>query len=201
MLLSLQRVQHLADQVVDVQELQLCISVIYGIFQIVCHRVAKSGHRGIVARPAPFPEQIGETVNQHPGACLRAVPEEEVFPGQLAFSVFRIGEASCQGGLDRAGQHHRAGVTVFFQHVKQFRREAEVSFHVFGLFLWTVFSRKMEYKITVFAGLLQIFLRVFHIVSIYFLYFQAGPCAVFPVPDFFQVPDEVAAHKSFASCH
>lgn len=77
-LLAEQRAQHLVDQVVDVEELQLDVGVAHGVGAAVGDGVAEGGHRGVVARAAPLAVEVGEAVDEHRGAralrCSRKRP-------------------------------------------------------------------------------------------------------------------------------
>ena len=74
--MSLQRVQHLLDQIVNIQKLQLGGRVVDGQGQIVRGIVAEGRHGAVVVGAAPFAEQIGEAVHQHRGAGLFCVGKE-----------------------------------------------------------------------------------------------------------------------------
>lgn len=64
-LLAEQRAQHLVDQVVDVEELQLNGGVVHGVGAAVGDGVAEGGHGGVVSRAAPLAVEVGEAVDEH----------------------------------------------------------------------------------------------------------------------------------------
>ena len=65
-----QRTQHLFDQVVDVEELQLDGGVVHGVGAAVGDGVAEGRHGGVIARAAPLAVEVGEAVDEdrRPGA-------------------------------------------------------------------------------------------------------------------------------------
>lgn len=144
MLLAEQRAQHLVDQVVDVEELQLHAGVVHGIGAAVRDGVAEGRHGGIVAWAAPLAVEVGEAVDEHrrPRA-LRVLPEQAL-PRQLGLAVDRALEAARQARLRGAGEHDGARVPVALQGVQQRGGEPEVALHELRLVLGAVDARKVE---------------------------------------------------------
>lgn len=143
-LLPQQRAQHLVDQVVDVEELQLHAGVVHGIGAAVRDGVAEGRHGGIVAWAAPLAVEVGEAVDEHrrPRA-LRVLPEQAL-PRQLGLAVDRALEAARQARLRGAGEHDGARVPVALQGVQQRGGEPEVALHELRLVLGAVDARKVE---------------------------------------------------------
>ncbi len=143
-LLAEQRAQHLVDQVVDVEELQLHAGVVHGIGAAVRDGVAEGGHGGVVARAAPLAVEVGEAVDEHRGAgALRVLPEQAL-PRQLGLAVHGALEASRQARLRGAGEHDGASVAVALQRVQQRGGEPEVALHELRQVLGAVDARKVE---------------------------------------------------------
>lgn len=99
MLLAQQRAQHLADQVVDVEELQLHGGVVDGVGPAVGDGVAEGRHGGVVARAAPLAVEVGEAVDEHGGAGALRVLAEQALPSELGLAVDRALEAARQARL------------------------------------------------------------------------------------------------------
>lgn len=143
-LLAEQRAQHLVDQVVDVEELQLHAGVAHGIGAAVGDGVAEGRHGGVVARAAPLAVEVGEAVDEHrrPRA-LRVLPEQAL-PRQLGLAVYGALEAAREARLRGAGEHDGARVPVALQGVQQRGGEPEVALHELRLVLGAVDARKVE---------------------------------------------------------
>lgn len=118
-LLAEQGAQHLVDQIVDVEELQLHAGVVHGVGAAVGDGVAEGGHGGVVARAAPLAVEVGEAVDEHrrPRA-LRVLPEQAL-PRELRLAVYGALEAAREARLRGAGEHDGASVAVALQRVQQ----------------------------------------------------------------------------------
>lgn len=156
MLPAEQRAQHLADQVVDVEELQLHRGVVHGVGAAVGDGVAEGRHGGIVARAAPLAVEVGEAVDEHGGAGALRVLAEQPLPRQLRLAVDRALEAARQARLRGAGEHHGATVAVALQGVQQRRGEPEVALHELGLVLGAVDAGQVEDEVGAGAVVLQL---------------------------------------------
>lgn len=143
-LLAEQRAQHLVDQVVDVEELQLDVGVAHGVGAAVGDGVAEGGHRGVVARAAPLAVEVGEAVDEHRGARALRVIAEEPLPRQLGLAVDRALEAARQARLRGAGEHDGALIPIVLQGVQQRGGEPEVALHELRLVLGAVDARQVE---------------------------------------------------------
>lgn len=156
MLLAEQRAQHLVDQVVDVEELQLHAGVVHGIGAAVRDGVAEGRHGGIVARAAPLAVEVGEAVDEHrrPRA-LRVLPEQAL-PRQLGLAVYGALEAAREARLRGAGEHDGASVAVALQRVQQRGGEPEVALHELGLVLGAVDAGQVEDEVGAGAVVLQL---------------------------------------------
>lgn len=155
-LLAEQRAQHLVDQVVDVEQLQLHRRVVHGVGAAVGDGVAEGGHGGVVARAAPLAVEVGESVDEHRGAGTLGILTEQALPRELGLAVDRALEAARQARLRGAGEHDGAPVAVALEGLKQRGGEPEVALHELGLVLWAVDARKVEDEVGAGAVVLQL---------------------------------------------
>ena len=139
-----QRAQHLADQVVDVEELQLHGGVVHGVGAAVGDGVAEGRHGGVVPRAAPLAIEVGEAVDEDRSARALRVLAEQALPRELGLAVDRALEAARQARLRGAGQHDGASVAVALERLEQRGGEPEVALHELGLLLWAVDAREVE---------------------------------------------------------
>lgn len=158
MLPAEQRAQHLADQVVDVEELQLHRGVVHGVGAAVGDGVAEGRHGGIVARAAPLAVEVGEAVDEHGGAGALRVLAEQPLPRQLRLAVDRALEAARQARLRGAGEHDGARVPVALERLEQRGGEPEVALHELGLLLGAVDAGQVEDEVGAGAEVLQLLL-------------------------------------------
>lgn len=151
-----QGAQHLTDQVVDVEELQLHGGVVHGVGAAVGDGVAEGGHGGVVPRAAPLAVEVGEAVDEHrrPGA-LRVLAEQAL-PRQLRLAVYGALEAARQACLRGAGEHDGALIPVALEGVQQRGGEPEVALHELGLVLWAVDAGQVEDEVGAGAEVLQL---------------------------------------------
>ena len=156
MLLPQQGAQHLVDEVVDVEELQLHRGVADGVRTAVGDGVAEGGHGGVVARAAPLAVEVGEAVDEHgrPRA-LRVLPEQAL-PRELRLAVDRSLEAARQARLRGAGEHDGALIPVALQGIEQRGGEPEVALHELGLVLGAVDAGQVEDEVGTGAVLVQL---------------------------------------------
>ena len=98
-LLAFEAGHHLVHEVVDVEELELHAGVVDGVGQVVGEGVAEGGDGAVVVGPAPFAEEVREAEDQHLGARLFAVFQEQVLPCFLAAAVFAVAKAAGERGL------------------------------------------------------------------------------------------------------
>ena len=70
--LTLEQIKHTLNQVVDIEQLNLGVSVVHGIGQVVCDSVAEGGNSRVVVRAA-VPHQVREAVNRNLCTCFLAV--------------------------------------------------------------------------------------------------------------------------------
>ena len=143
-LLAQQGAKHLADQVVDVEELQLHGGVVDGVGAAVGDGVAEGGDGGVVARAAPLAVEVGEAVDEHrrPRA-LRVLPKQAL-PRELRLAVDRALEAAREARLRGAGEHDGASVAVALQRVQQRGGEPEVALHELRQVLGAVDAGQVE---------------------------------------------------------
>ena len=156
MLLAEQRPQHLADQVVDVEELQLHGWVVHGVGAAVGDGVAEGRHGGVVARAAPLAVEVGEAVDEHGRAGALRILTEQAFPRELRLAVDRALEAFRQARLRGAGQHDGARVPVALERVQQRRGEPEVALHELRLVFGAVDAGQVEDEVGAGAVVLQL---------------------------------------------
>ena len=155
-LLTEQGAQHLVDQVVDVEELQLDIGVVHGVGPAVGDGVAEGGHGGVVARAAPLAVEVREAVDEHRRAGPLGVLAEQALPRQLGLAVDRSLEAPREARLRGAGEHDGARVAVALEGVEQRGGEPEVALHELGLVLGAVDAGQVEHEVRSGAVLLQL---------------------------------------------
>ena len=155
-LLPQQGAQHLTDEVVDVEELQLHAGVVHGVGAAVGDGVAEGGHGGVVARAAPLAVEVGEAVDEHRRPRALRVLAEQALPRELGLAVDRALEAARQARLRGAGEHDGALVPVALERVEQRGREPEVALHELGLLLWAVDAGQVEDEVGAGAVVLQL---------------------------------------------
>lgn len=156
MLLAEQGAQHLADQVVDVEQLELHRGVVHGVGAAVGDGVAEGRHGGVVARAAPLAVEVGEAVDEYRGARALGILAEQALPRELGLAVDRALEASRQARLRGAGEHDGARVPVALEGVEQRGGEPEVALHELRLVLGAVDARKVEDEVGAGAVALQL---------------------------------------------
>ena len=143
-LLAEQGAQHLVDQVVDIEELELHGGVVHGVGAPVGDGVAEGGHGGVVARAAPLAVEVGEAVDEDRSARALGVLPEQALPRELGLAVYGTLEAARQARLRGAGEHDGAFVPVALQGVEQRGGEPEVALHELGLVLGAVDAGQVE---------------------------------------------------------
>lgn len=197
-LLTEQGAQHLVDEVVDVEELQLDRRVVDGVGAAVGDGVAEGRHGGVVARAAPLAVEVGEAVDEHgrPRA-LRVLPEQAL-PRELRLAVYGALEAAGQARLRGAGEHDGAFVAVALKGVQQRGREPEVALHELGLVLGAVDARQVEHEVGAGAVVIELGGRRVD-VALHDLERQQARvslAAVLAVADVLQRAAEVPAHEA-----
>lgn len=150
------RTQHLVDEVVDVEELQLHAGVVHGVGASVRDGVAEGGHGGVVSGAAPLAVEVGEAVDEHRRAGPLGVLAEEALPRELGLAVDRALEAARQARLRGAGEHDGAFVAVSLERLEQRGGEPEVALHELRLVLGAVDARKVEHEVGAGAEVLQL---------------------------------------------
>lgn len=156
MLLTQQGAQHLVDQVVDVEELELHGWVVHGVGAAVGDGVAEGRHGGVVARAAPLAVEVREAVDEHGGAgALRVLPEQAL-PRQLGLAVDGALEAARQARLRGAGEHDGAFIPVALEHLEQRGGETEVALHELRLVLGAVDAGQVEDEVGAGTVVLQV---------------------------------------------
>ena len=155
-LLPQQGAQHLVDEVVDVEELQLHAGVVDGVGAAVGDGVAERGDGGVVARAAPLAVEVGEAVDEHGGARALGVPAEQALPRELRLAVDGALEAAREARLRGAGQHDGARVAVALEGVEQRGGEPEVALHELGLLLGAVDAGQVEHEVGAGAAVIEL---------------------------------------------
>ena len=151
-----QGAQHLVDQVVDVEELQLDRGVVHGVGAAVGDGVAEGRHGGVVARSAPLAVEVREAVDEHGGARALRVLAEQPLPRELGLAVDRALEAARQARLRGAGEHDGARVAVALEGVEQRGGEPEVALHELGLLLGAVDAGQVEHEVGAGAAVIEL---------------------------------------------
>lgn len=147
MLLAQQRTQHLVDEIVDIEELELNGGVVHGVGAAVRDGVAEGGNGGVVTRAAPLAVEVGESVDEHWRTCPLGVLAEQALPRELRLSVDRALEAARQARLRRAGEHDGTRVAVTLEGAQQCRGESEVALHELGLILGAIDTGQVEHEV------------------------------------------------------
>ena len=155
-LLPQQGAQHLVDEVVDVEELQLHAGVVDGVGAAVGDGVAERGDGGVVARAAPLAVEVGEAVDEHGGARALGVLAEQALPRELRLAVDGALEAAREARLRGAGQHDGARVAVALEGVEQRGGEPEVALHELGLLLGAVDAGQVEHEVGAGAAVIEL---------------------------------------------
>ena len=151
-----QGAQHLVDQVVDVEELQLDRGVVHGVGAAVGDGVAEGRHGGVVARSAPLAVEVREAVDEDRSARALRVLAEQALPRELGLAVDRALEAARQARLRGAGQHDGARVAVALEGVEQRGGEPEVALHELGLLLGAVDAGQVEDEVGAGAAVIEL---------------------------------------------
>ena len=151
-----QGAQHLVDQVVDVEELQLDRGVVHGVGAAVGDGVAEGRHGGVVARSAPLAVEVREAVDEDRSARALRVLAEQALPRELGLAVDRALEAARQARLRGAGQHDGARVAVALEGVEQRGGEPEVALHELGLLLGAVDAGQVEHEVGAGAAVIEL---------------------------------------------
>lgn len=151
-----QGAQHLVDQVVDVEELQLDRGVVHGVGTAVGDGVAEGRHGGVVARSAPLAVEVREAVDEDRSARALRVLAEQALPRELGLAVDRALEAARQARLRGAGQHDGARVAVALEGVEQRGGEPEVALHELGLLLGAVDAGQVEHEVGAGAAVIEL---------------------------------------------
>ena len=196
-LLAQQGAQHLVDQVVDVEQLQLHRRVAHGVGAAVRDGVAEGGHGGVVARAAPLAVEVREAVDEHGRPRALRVLAEEALPRELGLAVDRALEAARQARLRGAGEHDGARVPVALERLEQRGGEPEVALHELRLVLWAVDAGQVEDEVGAGAEVLQLPGRRVEVVLHDLEGQQARVllAAVLAVPYVLQRAAEVPAHE------
>ena len=201
-LLAEQGAQHLVDQVVDIEELELHGGVVHGEGAPVGDGVAEGRHGGVVARSAPLAVEVGEAVDEHRGARALRVPPEQALPRELRLAVDRALEAAGQARLRGAGEHDGAPVAVELEGLQQRGGEPEVALHELGLLLGAVDAGQVEHEVGAGAVAVQLGGRRVEVV-LHDLEGKEGLvllAAVLAVPYVLQRAAEVPAHEAPGAC-
>ena len=201
MLLTFEAEYHFGNEVVDVEEFELHGGVVDRVWEVVGEGVAEGSDNTVVIRATPFAEEVREAVYLDGGACLPAVVEEEVFACLFASAVLAVAEASGEGGLLAAAEHHGTFVAVLLEGVEKGAGEAEVALHKFFLILGAVDSRKVEDEIGFLAILLQLFGGGVEVVFKDFTDIQITPIARLAIAYILEFEAEVPADETFCSCY
>ena len=156
MFLPQQGAQHLVDEVVDVEELQLHAGVVDGVGTAVGDGVAERGDGGVVPRAAPLAVEVGEAVDEHRRPRALGVLPEQALPRELRLAVDRALEAARQARLRGAGEHDGAFVSLALERLEQRGGEPEVALHELGLLLGAVDAGQVEDEVGAGAIVLQL---------------------------------------------
>mgnify|MGYP006924771117 CR=1 FL=1 len=90
---AFQEVVHSFDEVIDIEQLELGISVIHREGLVIGYRPAECADGTVILRTA-VPHEVRETVNCHFCSRFLSIREEKIFPRFLAPAIWAISEAS-----------------------------------------------------------------------------------------------------------
>ena len=175
-LLPPERENHLVDEVVYVEHLQLNRRVVYRDREAVGHVAAEGRYRAVVVRAAPFPVKVREPVYKHTHAVLPPVLQEQVLSRLLAPPVLAVAEPPRQRRLRAARQHHGSPVPVSLQGVEEDGGEPEVPPHELIRVLRPVDPGEVEHEVALPAPLVKLHGRGVQVVLVHRVYPQV------PVP-------------------
>ena len=195
-LLALQRTYHLIHQVVYIQQLHLYTAVIHLNRQVVRNIMAERGNGRVVVRATPFSKQVRETIYQHLGTGLLGIREHQLLAGFLAPAVLAVAKTTCQRGLHRGGNHHRASVMVFEECIQQQRSKTKIALHKLLLRLRTVDTRQIEHKIAISAIRIQRCRRGIDIILIYRINDHIAVALRLALLDITELRTQIPAHKT-----
>lgn len=193
-----QGAQHLVDQIVDVEELQLHAGVVHGVGAAVGDGVAEGGHDGVVARAAPLAVEVREAVDEHGHPRALRVLAEQALPRELGLAVDRSLEAARQARLRGTGEHDGAFIPAALERLEQRGGEPEVALHELGLVLGAVDAGQVEHEVGAGAEVLQLPRGRVDVV-LHDLEGEEGlvlPAAVLAVPYVLEGAAEVPAHEA-----
>ena len=159
MLPTFKGIDHLINQVINVEQLQFHAGVVYGVSEVVGHSVAECRNCRIVVRSAPLTKKIRETINQHLCSGFGSILQEQIFTCLFTATIFGIAEPSGEAGLLAAAEHYRATVAMFPERIQKGAGESEVALHEFFLVLRPIDSRKVEHEVGFLTGMIQ-FIRL-----------------------------------------
>jgi len=199
--MSLHRVVHLFDQILNEQHLQLHPRIVDRDRQVVGDVVAEGAHGGIVVGAHPLAHQIRETIDIHRRSCLPGIAEKQLLAVAFGKAVFRGAEPPRQGSLQAAAEHHGAPVAMFSQRVQQRGREPEVALPELLRILRTVDPGQVEDEIAIGAEPVQLRLRIVDIVLVDGFYIQIGPHPILPVPDALEILHQVSTDEALGAGH
>ena len=91
---------HLIYQIINIKKLQFSIAVINLNRKIVSYVMTECCNSRIIIRPAPFAEQVRESVYKNIYTITASILKEKFFSGKLAFSVITSCKSSRQGCLN-----------------------------------------------------------------------------------------------------
>lgn len=132
----------LAHDVVDIRERENDVRVVDLDREIVRDIIAEGRHDAVVVRPAPFPKQIREPIDENLRARLFSVREHELFA-----RLFRLAVRIVERRLSRRRDHDGAVVPVLFERVEERRGESEIAGHELGGILGPVHAREIKDEI------------------------------------------------------
>lgn len=200
-LLPQERAEHLLDQVVDVEQLELDGGVAYLVGAAVRDRVAEGRDGGVVPGAAPLAVQVRKAVDEHRGARAIGVLEEQLLPRQLRLAVGGAGIPALEARLGGAREHDRAAVAVVLQQPQQLGGEPEVPPHELSGVLGPVDASEVEHEVGLRAEERELLAGRIQVALVDGQWEQSGvtPAAVFPVADGLERLHEVPADETLGT--
>lgn len=192
---------HFINKIIDVEQFKFYTWIVDSDGEIIGNVVAECGYCTIVVRTTPFAIEVGEAIDQDFGSRLLTILQEQVLASFLAATVLAITETTCQGGLLRTGEHHRASVLMGLQRVEQGGGEAEVTLHELVIVLGSVDASKVEHEVALLAPSVELVGGGVEVVLEDFLDRQVAVATGLAVFDVIELGAKVLANEAFGTSY
>ena len=156
--LPFHRAKEFLRHVVDIDQPQRHGRVVDRDGQAPGHVMAEGGHGAVVVGPAPFAEDVGQTVAIHRRACFLGVFRHGLLRVSLALAV-----GVFQRRLNGRAEQHRRALAVFLQQFQQMLGKIRVALLKICRVRRPVHPRQMKHEIRFRRSGAQLFLRMGHV--------------------------------------